>query len=225
MSGSGLNSNLKSFLGFLHNNRGIRAQIKASRDQGILYCGVHNGTPAYQHIEQQQKEHGLQVQTLKDVTSKIPMPSNMGGGSLQEYAQELASGLEDDTNKAILWRALSGIYASNLSGKVALYVAEVVDETGLAGGKNADGTLHYTQEKRMQRKVFTATEVNVLRRNTAIDKLDQETAAELQLQARKGVIEKHITVLTSDHVLPAGDLPTKILVPTGIKTGPSEAGS
>jgi hypothetical protein len=65
----------------------------------------------------------------------------------------------------------------------------------------------------MARKVFTATEVHVLKRNTAIEKLDQETAAELQMQARQGRIAPHITVLTNDHVLPSGEAPTKLLEP------------
>ncbi len=65
----------------------------------------------------------------------------------------------------------------------------------------------------MQRKVFTAIEINVLNRNKATDQLDNGIIAELQLQARMGVIEKHITVLANDHILPSGGSPTIIMGP------------
>jgi hypothetical protein len=153
----------RNFLNYLQKHRELRDRIKAGRDKTILYAG--DGFPTLggtgftpnwrqlqdhkQRLQDQQREQPSVVETLHDVQTKLPAPPP-NVGTLQSYAEKLAE-QEKRTNGAraerVIWRALSGIFASIAQGKVWFLVGSHVDP---------------------DTKVFALTEVHVLRRNPNI---------------------------------------------------------
>jgi hypothetical protein len=149
-------SETRSFFNYLQKNRELRDRIKAGRDKTILYAGDgfptlggKGFTPNWRDLQDHQKQRPGVVETLHDVLRKLPaQPPNVG--TLQSYAERLA-GQERRMNGAraerVIWRALSGIFASNAQGTVWFLVGSHV---------NSDT------------KVFALTEVPVLRKNPNI---------------------------------------------------------
>ncbi len=146
----------RDFLAYLQKHREVRNRIKASPDKTILYAGdgfpTLGGTgftPNWQELQNHQGQRPGVVETLHNVLERVPAPPP-NVGTLQGYAEVLAQ-QEKRVNGAraerVIWRALSGIFASNAQGKVWFLVGSHVDP---------------------DTKVFALTEVHVLRRNPNI---------------------------------------------------------
>ena len=97
----------------------------------------------------------MRKQTLHDVIETLPAP-NTSHKSLLAYVEHVAGRVPDD-DRNILWRALSGIYASNATGAVSFYVGSGVSKA--------------------EKKVFAQTEVSVIERNLNVDRLTRDVIA------------------------------------------------
>lgn len=151
----------RSFLAYLQKHRDLRYRIRAGRDRTILYVGDGfptlggNGfTPNWRELQSYQAKRPGIVETLHDVLRTLPAPPPHVG-TLQSYAEKLAAD-EKRTNgsraERVIWRALSGIFASNAQGTVWFLVGSHVDPNT---------------------KVFALTEVHVLRRNPDISRVSK----------------------------------------------------
>lgn len=152
----------KDFLAFLQQRRDVRDRIKAGRDKTLLYAGDMRAqywgitfTPAWHDIQAIQRKQPGTVEILPDVLAKLPAPPPHGG-TLKTYVAALAEKEKTEENKRVVWRALSGIFASNAEGKVWFYV-----------GSNVS---HDT-------KVFALTEIAVLKRNPRVSVVSQQMLA------------------------------------------------
>jgi len=163
----------RNFLAYLQKHREMRDRIKAGPDKTILYAGDgfptlggKRFTPIWRELksyqgryQQKHQNHQTQppsvVETLHDVLEKLPAPPP-NVGTLQSYAEKLAE-QEKRANgphgAGVIWRALSGIFASNAQGKVWFLVGSHVDP---------------------DTKVFALTEVHVLRRNANISSTSRD---------------------------------------------------
>jgi hypothetical protein len=97
-------------------------------------------------------------ETLVDVLGQIRLPGT-AYLSLLAYVQEVESRVPPRPDRFILWRALSGIFASNAIGAVSFQVGS---------------------EAAWASKVFAATEVAVLLRNPNVDAITKDLLAYFQ---------------------------------------------
>jgi len=134
----------------------VRNRIKASPNKAFSMPGIDSqllveagSHQSWRELEDHQGQRPGVVETLHDVLKRLPAPPP-NVGTLQGYAEKLAQ-QEKRVNGAraerVIWRALSGIFASNAQGKVWFLVGSHVDP---------------------DTKVFALTEVYVLRRNPNI---------------------------------------------------------
>ena len=146
----------KDLLRFLQKNPAIRSRIAAPRDKTLLYAG-HFVRPAWQEIEQLKRTNPdvASKQLLPDVLAKIPTPGQPHP-TLLAWAKALDALVPWKENGFIVWRALSGIYAANATGKVSFYIASNVTKS---------------------EKVFAATELSVLLRNPKVDAVSKDLLA------------------------------------------------
>lgn len=147
----------KSFLAYLQQRRDIRALIKAGRDKTLLYAG-DMFAPSWREVQALQRRQPGTIETLHDVLAKLPAPPPHLG-TLQSYAEALAQkekAANGPRGERVVWRTLSGIFASNAEGKVWFYV-----------GFNVN----------LDTKVFALTEVAVLKRNPRISPESQDMLA------------------------------------------------
>lgn len=156
----------QTFLRFLHDNPAIRRQIRAGQDKTLLYAGWNpntiGGLQGYQQYEKRvyleilaraSKHPELQnKEILTEVLERVPAPGS-GFANLLDYANDVERQVKNSPDVTVLWRALSGIFASNASGAVSFYLGTRVE----AG-----------------QYVFTTTEIAVLRRNPAIDQTSRD---------------------------------------------------
>jgi hypothetical protein len=187
-----LHSATMEFLRFLNGNPNVRRQIRALPGKTLLYAGdlpnhfatlwlaalpvasrptsartrggvVMNGvwnrleTPADREPQLHDK------QTLPQVLERIVLPATPHG-TLLEYARYVHRRVPPMPDQSILWRALSGIFASNAVGGVSFYLGADVTAT----------------------KVFATTEIPVLLRNAKIDGLTREMLAYYRLCIARG---------------------------------------
>jgi hypothetical protein len=147
----------RSFLEYLRQHKEVRDRIKAGRDKTTLYAG-NVFAAAWREVQILQSKQPGTMETLHDVLSKLPAPPP-GPGTLQSYAESLAQKervVNGARSERVIWRALSGIFASNAEGKVWFYLgSEVAPDT----------------------KVFALTEVHVLKRNPRITSESQDMLA------------------------------------------------
>jgi hypothetical protein len=134
----------REFLSYLQQNPDVRQRIKADKDKTLLYAGRFFG-PIWKELEVFQREHPGSVQILPEVLQKIPAPFG-NPGTLKNYVDTLTSKVPKK-DRLIIWRALSGIFASNADGTVYFSVGSEVDR---------------------EEKVFASTEILVLARNQGI---------------------------------------------------------
>jgi hypothetical protein len=149
----------KDFLVFLRNNPVLRKRIAADRDKTLIYAGSFF-KPVWRELDELRKKSTEQnFQLLPDVLHRLPPPPG-APGSLKTYVEALTdqSRMPWRDNGFIIWRALSGIYASNAVGKVYVYAGSGI-----------------TKEK-----VLAITEINVLARNPNIDAVSLEIIRYLQ---------------------------------------------
>jgi hypothetical protein len=159
-----LKPDTKSILQYLNANRPVRAQIRAAPSQTLLYAGAFM-RPAWKEIERMRHTHPETMrgkQILPDVLARIPAPGS-GFPNLLAFAQDVERKVPWRPNGFIVWRALSGIFASNAVGAVSFCILS---------GITAD------------EKVFAATELNVMLRNPKID-----TNSRAMLEYNKRCIE------------------------------------
>jgi hypothetical protein len=163
----------RAFLSYLRQNESVRDQICAPVDQSLFYAGDFF-MPVWKELEfiKVTNPAVAQLCMLPDVLSRLPAPD--GNGTLKKHVEELTEGsavkLPWKPDGFIIWRALSGIFASNAVGKVYFYV-----------GSRVTGD-----------KVLAATEIGVLGRNPHLHPTSQAIVEWLQkcLRERQSGIEQ-----------------------------------
>jgi hypothetical protein len=142
----------KDILQFLHQNPNIRKRIAAPKDRTVLYAGKFF-RPVWQElkaIKARRPDLFTGKLLLHEVLQGIQTPGR-GFPSLLAWAEHLDR-VAPGTSSFVVWRALSGIYASNAEGAVSFYVGGEMDVP----------------------KIFTATEIHVLLRNPKIDEVTRD---------------------------------------------------
>ena len=155
----------KQLLGFLRTHPDVRKRIAAPPNATLLYAGAFI-RPMWQDLEQLKRTNAAVAskQMLPDVLAKIQTPGQLHP-NLLAWAKALDSLLPWKENGFIVWRALSGIYASNAIGAVSFYIGSGVTKS---------------------EKVFAATELPVLLRNANVDALTKDLLAYYQRCVRNG---------------------------------------
>jgi hypothetical protein len=138
----------RQFLSFLQSNPAIRYQIRAAPNQTLLYAGFFF-KPMWKEIADFKANNPefAQKETLPEVLARISVPGT-GHSNLLLYIQDVERQVPWKPDSFTLWRALSGIFASNAVGAVSFQIG--------SGITAAD-------------KVFAATELSVLMRNPNVD--------------------------------------------------------
>jgi hypothetical protein len=147
----------KNFLAFLRENPGLRKRIAAKPDKTLIYAGSFF-KPMWKElgvVRTQLKDKSFEL--LPDVLDQLPSPPGTAG-SLKTFVEALTARVPWKDDGFVIWRALSGIYASNAIGKVYVYVGSGVTRD----------------------KVRAITEIHVLARNPNIDKTSMEVIHYLQ---------------------------------------------
>jgi len=161
-----LHAQIKAFMQFLAANPQLRRQISAPTNATILYAGdtVQNNpwkrdTPVYRKIQSMRLTNPslAQKQMLNDVLERLPAPGT-SHPSLLAYANHVDELLKKDgvakKDQILIWRALSGIYASNARGAVSFIIGKGVSSEEL--------------------KVFALTEMHVIGRNPNVDAITHD---------------------------------------------------
>jgi len=155
----------KDFLSFLQKNPAVRSKIAAAPNSTLLYAG-NFFRPVWQELEQlRRRNRDLASKTLlPDVLAAIPTPGQPHP-TLLAWAKALDTLVPWKENGFIVWRALSGIFAANATGSVSFYVGSNVAKSD---------------------KVFAATELPVLLRNSNIDATTKDVLAYYDRCVRSG---------------------------------------
>jgi hypothetical protein len=140
----------RNFLIYLQQNKGVRDLIRAERNKTLLYAGEFSG-PIWSQVESFQRKHPGAVQILPDVLRSIPAPTGHVG-TLKDHVEALTSRVPS-TDRLVIWKALSGIFASNAEGTVYFSVGSGVDPKD---------------------KVFPSTEISVLMRNPRVSAVSRQ---------------------------------------------------
>ena len=148
------------FLTFLRQNPRLRSRIAAAPDKTLIYAGSFF-KPVWKELSAIRAQHpnDTAFELLPEVLGKLPPPSG-AIGTLKTYVKNLTDEkrMPWKDNGLIIWRALSGIYASNAVGKVYMYVGSGI-----------------TKEK-----VLASTEIGVLARNPNVDPVSLEAIRYIQ---------------------------------------------
>jgi len=149
----------RAFLAFLQQHPEIRRQIRAAPGRTLLYAGSFF-KPMWKEIADYKRAHPevADKQMLPDVLARVPVPGSRHG-SLLVYVQDLERQVPWQPDGFTVWRALSGIFASNATGAVSFQVG-----SGVTPGQ----------------KVFAATEASVLARNPNVDATTKDLLAYFQ---------------------------------------------
>lgn len=147
----------RALLAILHSQPSLRWQIRAAPDRTLLYSGSFF-KPVWKEIADLKRAHPelASKETLPDVLARLPVPGTTYP-SLLAFVQDVEYPWQPDG--FIVWRALSGIFASNAVGSVSFQIG-----SGAAAAS----------------KVFAATELNVLLRNPNVDGVTKELLAYFQ---------------------------------------------
>ena len=156
----------KDLLRFLQTHPEVRSRIKAAHDRTVLYSGGFF-KPMWKEI--QTDPELADKQSMEYVLKRLILPGNRCG-TLADYVQAALRDVDRDNvdaqaNRDIIWRALSGIFASNATGKVSFQVG-----SGVSDASGPDG----------KRNVFAATEISVLLRNPKVDATTKDLLAYFQ---------------------------------------------
>jgi hypothetical protein len=150
----------KKFLSLLRAHPEIRHRIRAAPNRTLLYAGSFF-KPMWKEIEDYKRTHPevAHKETLNEVLRQIVVPGT--ASSLFALVEHLESEWKEpkEPQRFIVWRALSGIFASNATGSVSFQIGSAV-----------------TAEK----KAFAATEVGVLLRNPKVDANTKDLLAYFQ---------------------------------------------
>ena len=143
----------RQFLTFLQDNPLIRGQIRAAPDQTLLYAGFFF-KPMWKEIKDFKAANPefAQKETLPEVLARVAAPGT-GHANLLAYMQTVEKQVPWKPDSFTLWRALSGIFASNAVGAVSFQIGSGITKSD---------------------KVFAATELAVLMRNPNLDAATKE---------------------------------------------------
>lgn len=144
----------KQFLSFLQRNRELRDALRAKQDQTLLYAG-NFFAPMWREIigEKRRNQAVAALETLPDVLARLPSSEPTHRHFLEHVEVLTKPPLPWQPDGIIVWRALSGILASNARGRVYFMVGSNVTP---------------------DQKVFASTEIHVLRRNPNIDAVTRD---------------------------------------------------
>ena len=140
----------RSFMIYLQQHPEVRSRIKAERDKTLLYAGDF-GSPIWLQLETYKRQHPGAIQLLHDVLQSIAAPPG-SHGNMKDHVDDLTRKIPP-RDQSVIWKALSGIFASNAEGTVYFSVGS-----------------HVTPDK----KVFASTEIAVLLRNPNISSVSRE---------------------------------------------------
>lgn len=154
----------RALLHILQAHPWLRWQIRAAPDCTLLYSGSFFKS-IWKEIEDFKRSHPEMAskETLPDVLARLPVPGTTYP-NLLTFVQDVEHPWQPDG--FVVWRALSGIFASNAVGKVSFQVG-----SGIAAAS----------------KAFAATEVPVLLRNPNVDGVTKDLLAYFQrcIQSRQ----------------------------------------
>jgi hypothetical protein len=144
---------IKEFLSFLNSNPTLRAKIAAPPNKSLLYAGDFF-RPVWQELEQLRFTNTqiASKRLLPEVLASITTPGQ-AYPNLLSWAKALDHQNPWKENGFIVWKALSGIYASNAVGTVSFMIGSGVTKSD---------------------KVFAATELPVLIRKPNVDVLTKD---------------------------------------------------
>ena len=153
----GLQPGTRALLSILHAQPSLRWQIRAAPDRTLLYSGSFF-KPIWKEIAEFKETHPdlASKETLPDVLARLPVPGTTYP-SLLAFVQDVEQPWQPDG--FIVWRALSGIFASNAVGSVSFQIG-----SGIGAAS----------------KAFAATEIPVLLRNPNVDAITKELLAYFQ---------------------------------------------
>jgi len=140
----------RNFMIYLQQHPEVRGRIKAERDKTLLYAGDF-GSPIWVQLETYKRQHPGAIQLLPDVLKSIAAPPG-SLGNMKDHVDDLTRKVSP-RDQSVIWKALSGIFASNAEGTVYFSVGS-----------------HVTPNK----KVFASTEIAVLLRNPNISAVSRE---------------------------------------------------
>ena len=143
----------RALLSILHAQPSLRWEIRAAPDRTLLYSGSFF-KPAWKEIADLKRSNPALAskETLPDVLARLPVPGTTYP-SLLAFVEDVEQPWQPDGYT--VWRALSGIFASNAVGSVSFQIGSGVEAS----------------------KVFAATELNVLLRNPKVDGVTKELLA------------------------------------------------
>jgi hypothetical protein len=191
---AGLKDPTKRFLNYLQKHPELRAKIRAPAGQTVAYAGDFASEPAFVRLLRLQisAPNSNDFCMLPDVLKRIPAPADLFAAvglvtpptvkSMLDYVSFL-TGDGDYRGRAqvpwredgfIIWRALSGIFVSQASGRVRLLVGDAPDPS---------------------KKVFFKTEIFVLERNPNIDPFSKTAIQTLRAQMKAGTIPGQIELV------------------------------
>jgi hypothetical protein len=146
----------RALLTILHAQPALRWQVRAAPDRTLLYSGSFF-KPIWREISELKRSNPqlASKETLPEVLARLPVPGTTYP-SLLAFVQDVEDPWQPDGY--IVWRALSGIFASNAQGRVSLQIGSGVEA----------------------KKVFAATELGVLLRNPHVDAVTKDLLAYFQ---------------------------------------------
>jgi hypothetical protein len=146
----------RALLSILHAQPALRWQIRAPRDRTLLYSGSFF-RPVWKEIADAKRTRPelADKETLPEVLARLPVPGTTYP-NLLAFVEDVEQPWQPDGYT--VWRALSGIFASNAEGRVSFQVGSGIG----------------------QAKVFAATEVPVLLRNPKVDPVTKDLIAYFQ---------------------------------------------
>ncbi|RCW75733.1 hypothetical protein [Pseudorhodoferax soli] len=151
----------KELLQFLQKNPGVRSQIRAAPDRTLLYAGEFF-RPVWQELSELKRSNAQMAtkEILPDVLARIST-HGMPYPNLLLWAKEIDKLPQEvwKQNGFVIWRALSGLFASNAVGAVSFSVGSRISK---------------------DHKVFAATEIAVLARNPNVDAMTKDILAYFQ---------------------------------------------
>ena len=146
----------RAFLQYLQANPQLRRQLRAGPDRTFLYAGSFF-KPVWKEIEEFRRAHPEHAnkELLPDVLRRLPA-NGTPFAHLLAYVQDVERQVPWKPDGFTLWRALSGIFASNAVGAVSFQIG-----SGVVAAQ----------------KVFAATELPILLRNPNVDATTKDLLA------------------------------------------------
>ena len=135
----------RALLSILQAHPSLRWQIRAAPNRTLLYSGSFF-KPIWREIAEVKRSNPqlASKETLPEVLARLPVPGTTYP-NLLAFVEDVEEPWQPDGY--IVWRALSGIFASNAQGSVSFQIGSGVEAT----------------------KVFAATELGVLLRNPNVE--------------------------------------------------------